>query len=206
MILNRGDEGCTDLKYMDKDGSAFNKDPSQICLNKKSIQEKVTRTTGMILATSLIGHELVHRMGGNEEEADFFQLAIQRSMGPGSPHRLLGTLRDPYIQSVIPELKNRFINLDKITTVSADPIETCLDLSKISNAVTLLAGRDTESGINRFSPLTRERAQKANLTARFLIHYCTKDSDEKRAEFENSHYPRFISYLNSDALLLTCDL
>lgn len=189
---------CEDLKFKDKDGAAFNSDPFEICLNKTSVRAKLTRITGFVLVTSLIGHELVHRMGGTEDDAKMFQLAIQRTLQSGSPHHLLQSLRDPAIPSSIQEIKSKFNNINKI--VSNDTMETCLQLGLLDRKVFPITKKDTFIGIKRYKPETSKVVKRAMRTASFLIHYCTKESAEKHAAFETWPYGRYISYLDKEAL------
>jgi len=68
---------CQDRYHFHKDASAFNQDPSEICFSTERLKEKLRLDNMALELIALAGHELTHRLGGDEEEALALQKAIR---------------------------------------------------------------------------------------------------------------------------------
>ena len=75
---------CVDLQFHDKDATAFNADPREICLSAKRLLRKLTTANVMTELLAVAGHELAHRMGADEPEALEFQKVIRHTQLAGS--------------------------------------------------------------------------------------------------------------------------
>ncbi len=78
------DPSCLDLNSQPKAGSAFNENPAEVCISRQMLSQTQTVDSFEKQAVALQGHELVHRMGGNHDEAKAFQDFVFRTPFEGS--------------------------------------------------------------------------------------------------------------------------
>jgi hypothetical protein len=79
---------CHDLKNADKDGSAFNLDPIEVCISVSRLRTKVTHLTEQSEVLALAIHELSHRAGASEEEAQAVQFMVLQQFGSATPESM----------------------------------------------------------------------------------------------------------------------
>jgi len=79
------DGPCHDLQNGDRDGSAFNSDPNEICLSVPRLQKKVDHLSELSEILALAIHEISHRVGATEEEAQSIQFVILKQFGASTP-------------------------------------------------------------------------------------------------------------------------
>ncbi len=92
--LTSGDRSkCLDLNGDAKDGTAFNKDPREVCFDDVAIAEKTTIYNVWRDVAALAAHEVAHRVGGDEDVAIAFQKLVDKLILQGGDEWLKLDLR-----------------------------------------------------------------------------------------------------------------
>lgn len=176
---------CQDLKNGHKDAAAFGADPQEVCVSSQRLGAKLTGKNLVIEVTALLAHELVHRMGGEEEEATAFQDFVRLSSLIGTTD-LFRTQPEARSLALLGKAREKF---DKVSSLAQkarpkDEILLCLSLEDLSSSVEALAGKKLSLGIAGFRYDAAKAVYVAGLQARQLLNYCLHNPLEEDFEWK----------------------
>lgn len=166
---------CHDLKNEDKDGSAFNKNPNEICLSVPRLQKKVDHQSELSEVLSLAIHELSHRVKATEEEAQAIQFMVLKQFGSATPESFTevfsnGIDNSPNIWRFTGEEKT-FQEKDSslLPALCARIGENAVEINKIINK----KSNDANAiGVMFERPNLLRALKAASLQSQFLMGFC----------------------------------
>lgn len=168
----RAEGACHDLFGQERDATAKNSNVHAICLSQERLKEKFTKNTAGVLALSLLGHEMVHRMGGDEEEADLFQKAIADSLASGSLEGLIALLRPTSVIDAAQGASETLLLLSQQDPAGEEQ-EQCKAITSLVENVNTLSNEETPlSGMRRYSVAVQMEADKLMELAIRMSGYC----------------------------------
>jgi|GEM_PF-6691799 len=194
-------EQCWDLHFLEKDATAFNPQPSEICFNEKTLRDKLTSANVISELLSLAVHELSHRTGANELEARAIHEEVRGALSIyGSIGAFEKAIADFPSYDFVPGLKEAKVLL--YVEKEVDSMELCLNLSVLAK---FGVGQIPQNGISQFRYHILQHAYASQKQLENLLGYCRKMGYmEARYNFYNQQQPKNI--LVSDAVQSTAHL
>lgn len=166
---------CNDTRFNHRDASAFNADPREICISAERLMANVAAEDLVRELAALMGHELVHRMGGGEPEAEAFQDYIREHSVSGSPSRFLSgrIFGSRFTVEQIRDGLNK-LNVEMAKRAHSDPLAICMALTRLSSHVDdLLESRDW--GVSSLRPHASRDLRAAHFQIFQMLNYCHKE-------------------------------
>ena len=165
---------CKDLQNEDKDGSAFNEEKNEICLSVPRLQKRVNNLSLFVESLALAIHELSHRLGATEPEAQIIQYVVISSFHLISPNSFgfISDLLDP-IEEI--NFAYEYESVFKARQTQ-DMIKICTRFGKYSETLRLLIIQKSiyakSLGFQTYRPAAMKALKGAQLQLRFLLGFC----------------------------------
>lgn len=165
---------CKDLQNEDKDGSAFNEEKNEICLSVPRLKKRVNNLSLLVESLALAIHELSHRLGATEPEAQIIQYVVVSTFQliSKSSFNIISDRLDP-----LEEIKfaDEYENIFKAKQ-QQDTIKICTQFGKYSESLRLLILQKSiyakSLGFQTYRPMALRALKGAQLQLRFLLGFC----------------------------------
>lgn len=187
------EDACKDLQNEDKDGSAFNEEKNEICLSVPRLQKRVNNLSLLVETLALAIHELSHRLGATEPEAQIIQYVVNSSFQLISPNSY------DFISDQLDPLKEINFAYQYESVFKAqqqqDMIKICTQFGKYSESLRLLVLQKSiyakSLGFQTYRPAALKALKGAQLQLRFLLGFCEEIDRYSDVDFvlEQAGYP-----------------